>query len=175
MKAWSYQHEVHGADFSWDAYNKPYALLWLALTLRSGCISKNGLQICGTCHGVDLYEFAAKVRLIPPTVAALAYTIFKHSIRSESTVNARIEKIGDMLECCGAMCDTTLTKPREFQSHVSSIFPLVAEGCQTLDRKPHKNNARSEDVFRICQQIFIQFNRFAHSAGVGGGIVEVVV
>ena len=156
-KCWTYLHEMHGSNFTWDACNKPYALIVVGLAMRCGCGLRADHSICEQCSEVELYDLCAGGGFFPATDAALAHIIRKHNLRLASSNDHHIENIGDVLECCGAMCDTTQLKPRQLQSSLMELFPLASSGATSFTLV-EESDRPVDDFFRMVNHMLIQLS-----------------
>ena len=128
-----------GSIFTDDACNAPYALLFQCLTKRAGILPQDGAEVSEPCAGVDLMKVACAAKRLPPGLTCLAYVIQKQALSMQSiSVSAR-EKLGDILEASGAMCDVSQLKPRKFQSDIAECTAGRARYLSSKDVKRNRS------------------------------------
>ena len=145
LKTWSYLHCAHGVNFTYDACNTPYAILMHCLAKRCGLLEGAEHEICSTCAGKDILASAIATRTIPAVSVCLAYVVYRHSLPFFGTSVKSQEKLGDVLEAVGAMCDITRARPRAFQAAMSENcgLPGLASASAAI------SEGHAEDVWKI--------------------------
>ena len=152
VKTWSYLHFAHGVNFTYDAFNIPYAILMHCLAKRCGLLEGERHEICPTCAGQDILATAVAARRVPAGPVCLAYVVHRHNLSFlETSVKGR-EKLGEVLEAVGAMCDITQARPRAFQAAMSKNFGLTGLALAGAAM----SGGHAEDVWKISTHIFVQ-------------------
>ena len=113
---------MYGIDIVGDACNGPYALVIVALLIRGG-LSTDMSPLCTECKQVDLYKISTSSGRIPNVNVAL-FNFFQKQVSPKMLGESqhRAERLGDVVECCGAMCDITQTEPRMLQEEIRKDF-----------------------------------------------------
>jgi len=151
VKTWSYLHCFHGVNFTYDACNIPYALVMHCLAKRCGLLEGAEHEMCSTCAGKDILATAIATRTIPAVSVCLAYVVYRHSLPFFGTSVKSQEKLGDVLEAVGAMCDSTRARPRDFQAAMSENFGLqgLASASAVI------SDGHADDVWKISTHLFV--------------------
>ncbi len=106
LKTWRYLHCAHGVNFTYDACNTPYAILMHSLAKRCGLLEAAEHEICPTCARKDILATAVAARTIHAVSVCLAYVVHRNNWPFLRTPVTSEEKLEDVLEAVGAMCDS---------------------------------------------------------------------